>query len=143
MLEGFTRTSEPDRLYRTSLMPVVARLLVRFAISRPSAVTWRTPAVRERAEASRRSPGRAVLAEAEGDVAAAAGIYRDAARDWRRYGMPIEVGQLLLGLARCERGVGRRDEARAAARTAAEVLEELRATPLLAEASALLGELEG
>ena len=107
MLEGFTRTSEPDRLYRTSLMPVVARLLVRLGdletVRRHLANP--TPFVSERERLSLAS-ARAVLAEAEGDVTAAAGIYRDAARDWRRYGMPIEVGQLLLGLALRARGGG-------------------------------------
>ncbi|HEU4355136.1 MAG TPA: hypothetical protein VFT27_06060, partial [Actinomycetota bacterium] len=142
MLEGFTRTSEPDRLYRTSLMPVVARLLVRLGdletIRRHLADP--PPYVSERERLSLAS-ARAVLAEAEGDATTAAEICRDAADDWRRYGMPIEVGQLLLALARCERAMGHKDEALAAARAAAEVLEELRAAPLLAEASGLLDEL--
>lgn len=142
MLEGFTRTSEPDRLYRTSLMPVVARLLVRMGdietvrrhLSDPP------PFVSERERLSLES-ARALLAEAEGDLAAAAEIYRDAARDWRRYGMPIELGQLLLGLARCERGLGRPEEAVAAARAALETLEGLGAKPLMAQATSLLDEI--
>jgi len=55
--------------------------------------------------------------------------------------MPIELGQLLLGLARCERGLGRPEEAVAAARAALETLEGLGAKPLMAQASSLLDEI--
>jgi tetratricopeptide (TPR) repeat protein len=143
LLENFARTSASDRLYRTTMLPVVVRIQVRLGDLDPVRRLLAEPAPRpSRRERLSLDSARAVLAEAEGDLPKAADAYREAADGWRRYGMPLELGRLLLGLARCERGLRHPDEAAAAAREAADVLGALEATPLVAEATALLDALE-
>jgi class 3 adenylate cyclase/tetratricopeptide (TPR) repeat protein len=45
--------------------------------------------------------GQAIIAEARGEIEAAAGLYVDAARRWQEYEMPFEQAHALLGHWRC------------------------------------------
>ncbi|HYY80333.1 MAG TPA: hypothetical protein VFD04_14285, partial [Actinomycetes bacterium] len=83
--------------------------------------------------------GRALLAEAAGDLDAAAQAHLRAAEAWAAYGQVLEHGWALLGAGRCLRRLGRPAAAErlAAARAA---LAGLGAGPLLAEADACLGD---
>lgn len=47
------------------------------------------------------STGRALLAEARGDLERASGLYAEAAERWTEYGFALERGQTLLGAGRC------------------------------------------
>jgi class 3 adenylate cyclase/tetratricopeptide (TPR) repeat protein len=143
MLDAFARASASDRLWRTTLLPVVVRILARLGdLERARALVTDPPPVMSERERLSLASARAILAEAEGDHARAAGAYREAVDGWRAYGMPIELGQLLVGLARCERSLGRVDAARDAARAAIEVLTPLDAHPLAREAEGLLAPTE-
>jgi hypothetical protein len=53
----------------------------------------------------------AALAEARGDLAAAAGMYADAAARWEDFGVVTEEGFAWLGRGRCLVGLGRSIEA--------------------------------
>ncbi|MBD0330772.1 MAG: AAA family ATPase [Thermoleophilia bacterium] len=74
---------------------------------------------------------RAILAEARGERAEAVRLYREAAERWTVYPFVLERAQCLLGLARSG------DDA-AAAEAARALFRSLRATPLEAQADALL-----
>jgi len=81
--------------------------------------------------------GRAVLAEATGDVEVAAGLYAEAAGGWSAYGHVHEHALALLGQGRCLFQLGR-PEAEPVLRVARERLAALGARPPAAEADALL-----
>ncbi len=55
--------------------------------------------------------GRALLAEAAGDVGPAEVAFAEAAAGWEAFGVPLEVGHALAGRARCLRALGRDDDA--------------------------------
>jgi hypothetical protein len=74
---------------------------------------------------------------ADGDMENAAGTLRAAADAWSAYGMPLEVGQLLLRLARCERTLGRDADAATTVAQAIAVLEPLGARQVLDEVERL------
>jgi class 3 adenylate cyclase/tetratricopeptide (TPR) repeat protein len=137
LLDRFEQSSRTDRLFRTTLLPVAARVLVALGDVERIRPFLDGPAPISRRERLSTDSTVAVVAEADGDLAAAADGYRSAAADWRAYGMPLEEGQLLVGLARCERGLGNLAAATAAARQAVEVLSPLAARPLIQEAEAL------
>ncbi len=80
----------------------------------------------------------AALAEAAGDLVAAADGYTAAAERWRRFDAVPEQGFALLGQGRCLAGLGRPAEATIALRQAREIFAALEAAPALAEADALL-----
>jgi len=80
----------------------------------------------------------AALAEAHGDLRAAADGYADAAERWERFGVVPEQASALLGWGRCLLGLGRAGEAGPALRGAREILARLQAAPARAEADALL-----
>jgi class 3 adenylate cyclase/tetratricopeptide (TPR) repeat protein len=79
----------------------------------------------------------AVLAESRGRTAEAAGMYREAAERWRRFGIVPERAHALLGRARCLAVLGRPGAARPA-REARRLFTGLGAAPLVAAADALL-----
>jgi hypothetical protein len=137
MLERFERTSRSDRLFRTTLLPVAARVLVELGDVERIRPLLDGPEPISRRERLSSDSTVAVVAEAEGDLAAAVARYRQAAAGWRAYGMPVEEGQLLVGLARCERALGHLAAAAEAARDAVGVLTPLGARPLIEEAEAL------
>ncbi len=80
------------------------------------------------------------LAEARGDLEAAADAYADAADRWERFGVVPEQAFALLGQGRCLLGLGRPTEAAPVMEQAREIFERLRAAPALAETDALLQE---
>jgi tetratricopeptide (TPR) repeat protein len=137
LLERFERTSEADHLVRTTMLPVAARALVVLGdLERLRALMAGPEPISARERLSSDS-AMAVMAEALGELPAAADRYRRAAAAWGPYGMPLEVGQLLVGLARCEHALGRRTEAVAAAEEAIRVLTPLGARPLIEEATTI------
>jgi tetratricopeptide (TPR) repeat protein len=69
----------------------------------------------------------AMLAEARGDLEAAAGPYRQAAASWDRYGSVVEQAYALLGLGRCGDAEAERE--------AEEIFTRLGARPVLARAA--------
>ncbi|HEX6844769.1 MAG TPA: hypothetical protein VF235_06595, partial [Actinomycetota bacterium] len=85
----------------------------------------------------------AVLSEAEGDHGVAADAYADLSAAWEAFGFPLEVGQCLLGRARCLHALGRDDEAAAALSGARARFAALEAAPSLREADELGSVLEG
>ena len=80
---------------------------------------------------------RAKLAEASGNIAEAADLYRQAAEGWRTYGCTLEEGHALAGAGRCLLSVAPVD-AMEPLLQARRLFEELRATPLLAEVAQLV-----
>jgi len=81
----------------------------------------------------------AVLTEARGQLADAAGRHGEAADRWRRFGVvPERAHALLGGQGRCLAALGHPD-AGEPLRQARQVFAGLRAQPLVAEADALLG----
>lgn len=144
MLDRFERASAMDRLFRTTPLPVVARLLAEMGdLDRLRRLLGDLPEARVTRERLSIESARGVLAEAEGDLVGAAEIYRHAADEWRVYGMPLEVGHLLLGLARCELALGDREGAASSAAAAAELYGELSAVPAMAAAQRVLAEARG
>ena len=85
---------------------------------------------------------RALLAELDGDLEAAATGYDEAAAGWERFGHVAEEGQALLGAGRCLRRLGR-PEAGARLETARDLFRRLGAGPLMREAGAELREAAG
>jgi hypothetical protein len=65
-------------------------------------------------------------------------LYSQAASAWEAYGGVVEVAMAHLGAGRTLAALGRHDEADAPLRAAAATFSEIGATPLLAEAEALL-----
>ena len=74
----------------------------------------------------------AAMAEASGDVAAAAGQYEQAVEGWRDYGHRVEMGLALLGASRC---LGRLGDPRSPDRRsrAEEIFAGLQAQPAVGE----------
>ena len=75
----------------------------------------------------------ALLAEAEGDLAAAVEAHRGAAEGWHDFGAPYEEGHALLGQGRCLVALGRAPEAAAPLAVAREMFARLGARPALTE----------
>ena len=73
--------------------------------------------------------GKALLAEANGDLEAAARLFADAAEAWASYGSPFERAHALDGSARCLELLGRADDAVDARDEAAKLLADLGVPP--------------
>jgi class 3 adenylate cyclase/tetratricopeptide (TPR) repeat protein len=84
--------------------------------------------------------GRAVLAEARGDLDEAIALYSEAERRWNEISYVLEHAQALLGHGRCLLALGRAQESAAVLRQAREAFAQLRAKPWLEEVDALLGK---
>ncbi|MGH2995087.1 MAG: ATP-binding protein [Gaiellaceae bacterium] len=82
--------------------------------------------------------GRAVLAEAGGEVEQAAGLYAEAAERWAEYGHVLEHGLALLGAGRCHARLGRSAESATALDEARSIFVRLGAQPLVADVDAEL-----
>jgi hypothetical protein len=80
----------------------------------------------------------AILEEARGEVAAAAERFRRAAQGWAEYGFVLEEARTRTGLGRCLLVLGRTDEGRRELERARELLEPLRARPMLDEVDRVL-----
>jgi tetratricopeptide (TPR) repeat protein len=80
---------------------------------------------------------RAILAEAHGDLEQASSWYAEAVERWSGYGALLEHGQALLGLGRCQVGMGR-PAARDRLMQASAIFGRLAARPLLAAADGWL-----
>jgi tetratricopeptide (TPR) repeat protein len=85
--------------------------------------------------------GRAVLAEAGGDLRDAAALYDQAATGWSSFGGVFEHGMALLGAGRCLAGLGRPDAAASRLAGARDLFARLDAAPALAEVGDLLTRL--
>jgi hypothetical protein len=80
----------------------------------------------------------ACLAEAANEPERAQLLYGEAAEGWRQYGHKLELGQALLGVARCRLALGLdREDSLSGAR---DIFAELGARPLLDAVEALAGE---
>ncbi len=86
---------------------------------------------------------RALLAEADGGLEAAAAGFADAARRWHDFGVPYEEGHALLGRGRCLVALGRAPEAAAPLAAAREIFARLGAKPALAETEEWLARAAG
>ena len=80
----------------------------------------------------------AALAEARGDLQAAAHAYADAADRWQNFGFVPEQAFALLGQGRCLTALGRITEASPVLQQAREIFQTLQAAPALAETDQLL-----
>jgi hypothetical protein len=81
---------------------------------------------------------RAALAEARGDLGAAAEGYADAAGRWQAFGVVPEQAFALLGQGRCLTLFGRTSEVSPVLQQAREIFQKLQAAPALAETAELL-----
>jgi tetratricopeptide (TPR) repeat protein len=81
---------------------------------------------------------RAVLAEMQGRVEEALGLYVEVAERWTEFEFVLEQGQALLGAGRCLLALGRSAEAAPRLERARRLFGGLGAIPLAAEAAALL-----
>jgi class 3 adenylate cyclase/tetratricopeptide (TPR) repeat protein len=88
---------------------------------------------------TRKVLARAALAEADGDLVAAVGGYRQAAASWEQGGYVFEQANALLGAGRCLLLLGQPAEASDNVSSARATFVSLRAQPLLAECDDLLG----
>ena len=84
---------------------------------------------------------RAQLGEADGDYAAAAETYGEAAERWREFGNVPERAYALLGQGRCLAALGR-PEAEEPLREAGDLFASMSYKPALAETEALLDKSE-
>ena len=82
----------------------------------------------------------AMLAEARGELEAAAAGFANAAVRWHEFGVPYEEGQALLGQGRCLIALSRAREAVPVLEQALQIFTRLKAEPALGETSTLLGE---
>jgi class 3 adenylate cyclase/tetratricopeptide (TPR) repeat protein len=82
--------------------------------------------------------GRAILAEARGDIAEASTLYQEASQRWADYGLVLEEGQAHLGLARCLIVLGDREAAIEPLKNARAIFSRLGAVPLLGETDGYL-----
>jgi class 3 adenylate cyclase/tetratricopeptide (TPR) repeat protein len=80
----------------------------------------------------------AALAEARGDLGAAAQGYADAAERWQQFGVIPEQAFALLGQGRCFTHLGRNPEATGVLQQARVIFQTLQAAPALAETDLLL-----
>ncbi len=80
----------------------------------------------------------AAVAEAVGDLDAAANGYADAAERWQSFGVVPEQAFALLGQGRCLVAIGRTAEASPVLNQAREIFQALQAAPALAETDLLL-----
>jgi tetratricopeptide (TPR) repeat protein len=80
----------------------------------------------------------AALAEARGDLEAAAQVYADAADRWQQFGVVPERAFALLGHGRCLTALGRQTDATRVLRQAREIFQRLEAVLAVTEADALL-----
>jgi hypothetical protein len=72
--------------------------------------------------------------------AEAAGLFTDAADRWKRFEVPWEQAQALLGQGRCLLTLGRPTEAREPLRTARDIFASLGADLVLTEVNRLLAQ---
>jgi len=79
----------------------------------------------------------ALLAEHHGQHVEAAGLFADAADRWKRFEVPWERAQALLGQGRCLLALGQPGEAREPLRTARDIFTTLGARPALTETDKL------
>lgn len=124
-------------------LPIVARIAVRWGergVARTAMPDGVSPYERSRCCVA---AGRATVAEAEGDVGAARGLYAEAAAGWAAYGHPLEEAHARIGAARCSLAMGGDGDAPALLSRARELAEGLGAKPLLAEIERLEAATEG
>jgi hypothetical protein len=118
--------------------------LVRVAVAEGAAELAGGLADRVRSPATRHRHGvataRAVLTEATGDQAGAAGLYDAAGAAWSAFGHVLEEAMALLGAGRCLARLDRPGPAAKRLRAARALLTRLGARPLLAEADAWLAK---
>lgn len=84
--------------------------------------------------------GRAVVAEARGELAGAEELYLQAAARWAEYGSVPERAQTLFGRGRCLVRLGYTDVAREPLEEARRIFRQLGAVPHVAETDALLDQ---
>jgi class 3 adenylate cyclase/tetratricopeptide (TPR) repeat protein len=84
--------------------------------------------------------GKAILAEAKGDMEQARNLHQQAAQRWADYGFVLEEGQAHLGLARCLMALGDRETATEPLQKARAVFSRLGAQPLTDEVDRYLGQ---
>ena len=142
-LRDFVRVTAETDDYRTMLLPLVVRALVGLgdvgeAVELVEGV--RSPST-VRLQLSLLS-SRATVAEARGDLARAADLYREAAVGWGEYRFGLECARLSLGAGRCLLALGREEEGVPLLVEAGRLLRPLGARPLLEEVEALLGSLQ-
>jgi hypothetical protein len=89
---------------------------------------------------TRQAVGRAVLAEADGNLEDAVAGYREAATVWERGGHVFERANALMSAGRCLLRMGKAAEASQELSAAREIYVGLGAEPLLRECDDLLGE---
>lgn len=77
--------------------------------------------------------GKAILAEAQGDLEEARDLYREAAQRWSDFGFVLEEGQAHLGLARSLIALGKREAASSPLGKAREIFSRLGAVSLVEE----------
>jgi tetratricopeptide (TPR) repeat protein len=125
-------TRDGPSCYRADPLPIVSRICLAAGapeLAEPFLAGADAPAARYQ---HCLSTARAVLAEARGDLDAAADRYDQASAGWRHFGVVLEHAQALLGLGRCATRLGR-PSARDPLDEAAELFGQLRAPGLLAE----------
>jgi tetratricopeptide (TPR) repeat protein len=140
-LDRVVRDRRGGHWYRAQSMADLARVAVavdRLELARDlSDQAW--------PDAARRRHGalaaRAVLAEAEGRLDAAAALYDQAAEQWTAYGHLPERGHALLGAGRCLADLGRPGAYERLAEARA-VFADLRAPPLLARTDGWLADVD-
>jgi tetratricopeptide (TPR) repeat protein len=139
-LDAFEQATGLDRMFTTALLPVVVRTMVTVGeLERAAAQIDATPPPQSPRERLSIETARAVLDEANGRLAEAAGRFGSLAEDWRDYGFVLEEALTRLGAARCAATLGDTERASVQARAAEEVFRRLGAAALSAEAAAIVG----
>jgi len=139
LIEEFGEVTRDHANWRALHLPYALRVLI--AAGMTDTAERLVPNESEVATARDRhcvSTGRALLAEARGDLERASGLYAEAAERWTEYGFALERGQTLLGAGRCLLALTRPGDAVGWLQMAREVFEQLRARPLVEETDAWL-----
>jgi tetratricopeptide (TPR) repeat protein len=131
-IEEYLRLTETAPEYRAAFLPVVARIACALGdVDEAAGMLAATPVPYARRLRLAVDSARAVVAEARGELDAAAEIYEELAPAWADYGFGLEEAWLRLGLGRCLLGVGRTAEGERELDRAIELASGLDARPIM------------
>ncbi len=139
LIDEFVAITREQPEYRGIYLPVIVRTLVEAgSADLADDLVAGTPEPTSRRLRLSLASARAAVAAARGDHAEAVEIADGVVREWGAYGFGLEEARVRLGLGRSLVALGRAEEARGHLTSARELLDRLRARPLLAAVDELL-----
>ncbi len=131
LIEELDKATRGSPAWRASELPTAARVCAGAgAVESAERLLEGTDGVAMPYDLNAVLTGRAVVAEARGEIGPAAELYAEAARRWREFGTVPECAHALFGQGRCLLELKRAEEAAAPFEEAARVFGDLGAEPL-------------